>query len=282
MQVIMTVGLPGSGKTTYAIQLVTDVSGWKRINKDDIRTMMDNGVYSKKNEKFVIQCEELLILEALSNGYNVILDNTHLCPKHKTRIAALIEGKAELIINDSFLTVPLSECIKRDLTRTNSVGEAVIRGMYDKYLYVDPPSAARIEGLPDCVIIDLDGTLSLLNGRNPYDASTCEDDLLNEPVYELYKSYYPSKKIVLVSGRKDTWKDQTISWLDKHNIRYDALYMRAELDQRKDSVVKQEIYEAYIKNVYNVHAVIDDRPQVLRMWRDNGLFTINVGHGVNF
>jgi hypothetical protein len=46
---------------------VTDVPGWKRINKDDIRSMFDNGVYSKKNEKFVIQCEELLILEALSN-----------------------------------------------------------------------------------------------------------------------------------------------------------------------------------------------------------------------
>ena len=282
MQVIMTVGLPASGKTTYAKQLITDVPGWKRINKDDIRSMFDNGKYSKKNEKFVIQCEELLILETLKSGYNVILDNTHLCPKHKTRIAALVADKADLIINDSFLTVPLSECIKRDLLRHNSVGEAVIRGMYDKYIYVDPRSATRIEGLPDCVVIDLDGSLSLLNGRNPYDASTCENDLLNEPVYELYKSYYPSKKIVLVSGRKDTWRDQTISWLDKHNIRYDALYMRAALDQRKDSVVKQEIYEAYIKNVYNVHAVIDDRPQVLRMWRDNGLFTINVGYGVNF
>lgn len=225
--------------------------------------MFDNGKYSKKKEEFIIKCEELLILEALDNGYNVILDNTHLNPTHKDLITKLLEGlDVELIINNSFLTVSIEDCIKRDLARTKSVGESVIRGMYERYIQVNNSLIPHNSNLPDCVIIDLDGSLSLLNGRNPYDASTCENDLLNEPVYELYKLYYPSKKIILVSGRKDTYRHETNNWLDKHNIRYDALYMRATSDQRKDSVVKQEIYNTHIKDKYNVCAVIDDRPQV--------------------
>ena len=44
--------------------------------------------------------------------------------------------------------------------------------------------------LPNAIICDLDGTLALLNGRNPYDASLCEDVIPNIPVVETLKLYY--------------------------------------------------------------------------------------------
>lgn len=55
--------------------------------------------------------------------------------------------------------------------------------------------------------------------------------------------------------------------------------MRPEGDERKDSIVKQEIYEKYIKDRYNVRFVLDDRNQVVDMWREVGLKVLQVAPG---
>lgn len=136
------------------------------------------------------------------------------------------------------------------------------------------------------LICDLDGTLSLLNGRDPYDASTCEDDLISEPVkaildqfsFDCYESNPPhSPFIILVSGRFDTFQKQTEKWLKKHRVFYDRLYMRRAGDMRKDTIVKKEIYQEHIEPYYDVLFAIDDRPQVCRMWRQElGIFVLQV------
>ena len=56
--------------------------------------------------------------------------------------------------------------------------------------------------LPKAIICDLDGTLALMNGRSPFDASTCESDLPNTPVVNIVKNYHElGYKIILASGR---------------------------------------------------------------------------------
>ena len=50
MKLIMTKGLPASGKSTWAKQYLDDNPGTKRVNKDDLRAMLDNGKWSKRNE----------------------------------------------------------------------------------------------------------------------------------------------------------------------------------------------------------------------------------------
>ena len=47
------------------------------------------------------------------------------------------------------------------------------------------------EALPKAIICDLDGTLALMNGRNPFDASKCDEDLLNVPVAEYIEKLPP-------------------------------------------------------------------------------------------
>ncbi len=63
------------------------------------------------------------------------------------------------------------------------------------------------------------------------------------------------------------------------------LLMRAPGDSRRDSIVKRELYEKHIKGKYNVVAVFDDRPSVIReCWQALG-FTdriFNVGSGEEF
>ena len=96
------------------------------------------------------------------------------------------------------------------------------------------------------VICDLDGTLSLFEKtdktkphyRNPYDASTCDNDLLNEVVAGLLFG----RKVVLCSGREDKFREPTERFLKKHGIVYEKLLMRKSGDYRKDSIIKEEIY----------------------------------------
>lgn len=134
------------------------------------------------------------------------------------------------------------------------------------------------------IICDLDGTLCLFEKenkelphyRNPYDAGTCKNDLLN-PVVNKILSY--SKNILLVSGREDKYRDQTEEWLNKYGIIYEELYMRKSGDFRKDSIVKNEIYIDFIKDNWDIEFVLDDRDQVCKMWRGLGLVCLQVAEG---
>ena len=77
----------------------------------------------------------------------------------------------------------------------------------------------------------------------------------------------------------DKNKKVTEDWLKKNGIEYDKLLMRVTDDVRKDSIIKKEIYENNIKGKYNVSLVLDDRNQVVEMWRDLGLTCFQVADG---
>ena len=119
-------GLPASGKTTKALELVK--RGAKRISKDDLRTMVDSGVYSKKNELLIRFFCDSLIVKSLTHGYDVVDDNTNLKPKDESglRVLAGICGAHFIIIE---METSLEECIYRDELRENPVGEEAIRSM---------------------------------------------------------------------------------------------------------------------------------------------------------
>ena len=135
--------------------------------------------------------------------------------------------------------------------------------------------------LPKAIICDLDGTLALMNDRNPFDASHADEDRLNESVASTLRLFSKNDyQILLVSGREDKFKEPTIKFLEKHNINYDRLLMRKSKDYRKDSIVKREIYEGTIIGKYYIEFVLDDRDQVVDMWRKElGLSCFQVNYG---
>jgi predicted kinase len=278
LTVYFTIGLPASGKSTWAIRKMDkSPNSIKRVNTDDLRAMLDNSYFSKTNEKFVLNIQDMIIKAALEDGKRVIVDNIHLDPQHEIRIRELIKDVAVLEIID-FRHVPLQTCIDRDLQRLNSVGERVIKNLYNQF--VAPPRSPKPiynPNLPDAIICDLDGTIALIGDRNPYDAASCELDLVNEPVRLILET--AGKAIAFVSGREDKFKPQTLAWLAKHNIIFECLHMRKSGDLRKDSIVKKEIYDEFILDKYNVDFVLDDRDQVVRVWRDLGLTCLQVDYG---
>lgn len=136
------------------------------------------------------------------------------------------------------------------------------------------------------VICDLDGTLALKhNDRTWYDASTCDRDVINTPIKTLIDLMWDSHHIIFCSAREEKFREPTMTFLDKcfngklDNHDFD-LFMRQTNDYRKDSIVKHEIYLNQIKPNWNVNFVLDDRRQVVDMWRNAlGLTTLQVAEG---
>ena len=279
-KVLILQGLPASGKSSFARELLLANPGrWVRTNKDLLREMSHASHWSKSNEKFILKLRNTAILMALEAGKHVIVDDTNF-GRNINQIKELVKGLAQVEVNDSFLKVPVEECIRRDLLRPKSVGKDVIMKMYNQFIrsqLVEP--IVYNPNLPDAVIVDMDGTLALMNGRSPYDVSCCDLDLPNYPVLETVQKLQDSKTIIIMSGRTDDGKEKTESWLRKYEVKYQHIYMRATGDMRKDSIIKQELYERFIRNKFNISFILDDRQQVVDMWRGLGLTVFQVAEG---
>ena len=304
----MTKGLPASGKTTWAKEEVLKSKGkTKRINKDDLRAMLDAGEWSDKNEAHILKVRDKLIIHYMSNGYNVIVDDTNLAPKHEEQLRAIFktvesgswfpggESNMKFEIKD-FTDVSLRTCIDRDSARPNSVGAKVIKGMHRQFLkgkYKPYEAPAYNPDLPNCIIVDIDGTVAHMNGRSPYDYSLVGTDIVDENVANIVRRYAqrdimemtPDTYIIIVTGRDDTCKEDTLKWLADNNIPFDEFYMRDHtlVDEKgnklDDTVIKKNIYEDMIKPRFNVRFVLDDRDRVVKMWREQGLKVLQVAEG---
>lgn len=279
-RIILTKGLPASGKTTWAKTLLRKKKGaWVRVSLDELRAMCFDSWRSHPNEAFLIEMRDRIILQALERDRHVIVDDINLSDESFLHIRDLVGDLASVEIEDRFLSVSVEDCIKRDLQRPGSVGEKAIQKMYREHLKVKMPLPLYLEDGHDCIIVDMDGTLALLSGRSPYDVEKCDTDLPNQPVVETVKKWQDTVDVVICSGRTDDAKAKTVDWLRQYGIKFKALHMRKTGDLRKDAVIKEEIYRTHIEGKYNVKFVLDDRNQVVAFWRGLGLTVFQVAEG---
>jgi predicted kinase len=303
-KVLILKGCPASGKSSYCRELLASEQGWKRINNDDLRRTVDFSVWSPENEKTIKRLRKNMIIDFLSNGYNVVIDNVNAGTdqfKECCKIVGKLNIDADVFEKSFFLS--LDELIERDSKRIGieKVGEEVIRKFwsklgkqgFEKYNPKQEVFHKKVyeqyvpnEDNPRAIICDIDGTLALIGDRSPYDASRADElDKPNIPVVKTVKLYYEYKyeygyNIIFCSGREDKYKEQTIRFIEKHlpNTKY-QLFMRSTGDVRSDDVLKEEIFNNHIRNEYNVEFVLDDREKVVSMWRSLGLTCFQVAPG---
>jgi hypothetical protein len=118
-----------------------------------------------------------------------------------------------------------------------------------------------------------------MKDRSPYHWNRVGEDEIDHPVREMIKALSNFYDIIVLSGRDAVCRKETEEWLNLHGVPFKELWMRPENDQRKDTVVKDEIYENHIKGRYNVLLIADDRQSVVDMWRSKGMKVAQVAYG---
>lgn len=134
------------------------------------------------------------------------------------------------------------------------------------------------------IIVDIDGTLAKMNGRSPFDWDRVGEDKVNEPVLDIVNAmnykYHGDLHIIIFSGRDGVCRPETHTWLVLNKIPFDDLFMRPEGNNEKDAIIKRRLFEAHVAGKYDVLFVLDDRNQVVDMWRkDLGLTCLQVDYG---
>jgi len=333
--VFMMRGLPASGKSRKAAEMVkSEPKRFVRINRDDLRAMsagFGNDPHgAAKKEDLIRSFKEDLMKRALSSGFDVILDDTHLVPVTVKKLHQALAAIGDVTVVEMGFDVPVEECIRRDSNRTGfaHVGEKVIRGMaagakLDKGRMLAalketyyPPRGGTMAGkqydrdasLPPAIMCDLDGTLAIMGDRSPYDASDCDvKDHPNWPVIKCVLAMHAmGHQIIFMSGRDSKYRPETIRFIEKYclvrtfdnSVEVDKngvgpggwvpvsqksipyqLHMRAENDMRKDSIIKEELFVEHVYGKFNVEFVVDDRNQVVDVWRAMGLTCFQCAEG---
>lgn len=286
---IATKGLSFSGKSTWALEKAKELGNCVIITKDDIRQEMGadlvKGIRVKEGK--VIEKRNKMIMEALEKGQNIISADTNFAKKvdHIANMKSLVFPKYreqyDFEIMD-FTDVPFETILERAKSTTRPEGAdywvRVVKEQKNTYLipkklYEDPMYWVN-ESLPKVVLLDADGTVCIHNGRSPFDFEKCGQDLPNYPLVDIAKMFCEREdvKVIVLSGRPDTYREHTANWFLSYGIKFDNLLMRKEGDMRNDAIVKREIYETEIKGKYHVYAVFDDRKRVVEnLWVAEGL-----------
>ena len=141
------------------------------------------------------------------------------------------------------------------------------------------------------VIFDLDGTLADLTHRLHYiqrdkpdwDAfhRECYLDTPKAPMVKLAQRLYAGgAEIWVFSGRSDIVRGATERWLSMNNVPVGALVMRRHGDRTKDCHLKKKwLEDMWDADRERLICAVDDRQQVVDMWRDNGVVCLQCAPG---
>lgn len=142
-RIILTRGIPASGKSTWAKQeVLKDPEHSIRINRDDLRNM--SGKYwVPTREHYIEACKGIILICAMNFQFDtIIIDGMNLNPKESGKLkgeiamvnAAFKGGQDKYVVEiKDFTNVPLDVCLERDSKRENPIGEDIIKGIFNKY-----------------------------------------------------------------------------------------------------------------------------------------------------
>lgn len=300
--IILTIGASSSGKTSFVEQEFKkrlNDGGVVNINRDDIRfELFTDGErdwtrykFNKKNEAMVTMEQDQRIQKAIDNGQDIIISDTNLNPKIRQRFYDLAEENGYKIFDLNF-DVSWDELVKRNAQRYGGINESLLWSMFKRKCLINNVYPSKKESfkfvpyehdetLDSTIIVDMDGTVASMEGvRKPYQWDLVGFDKPRHEIIDMVRGLaMTTGHVTFMSGRDGQCYAETYAWIENNIMTDDMkrlgiewnLYMRDENDQRKDDIVKYQLYDQHVRGMYNVSAVVDDRNQVIRMWSVIGL-----------
>ena len=140
-------------------------------------------------------------------------------------------------------------------------------------------------------LFDIDGTLADIEHRRVYLNENPPNwkkfnslmglDTPNYPIVRLYNTLWKSAEynIELITGRNEEFRQITEQWLVWNEIPFKKIHMRKDKDNRADHIIKKEILDELTRTGYDIEIVVDDRQQVVDMWRANGITCLQCAEG---
>lgn len=291
------VGPPGCGKSTWALDYLQ--AHWNRdtlvrINQDEQGKQQHHEIFN----------------QALADRKDIVVDRMNFDTKQRNRYL----NPAKQAGYDTRIIVfhtPMEECLQRCNGRTNHPtiknkqdAQKAVSFFFKNYERVQDSEADEVlrqgwkpRKFAKAIVCDLDGTMANVEHRRGYvradDLADGEkfrpnwkkffEEMVNDPVNEwcreitsMMTERYP---IIFATGRPADYEEHTKLWLDMNNLYGQFLFMRQAGDYRKDSIVKEIILEFEIKPRYNILFVLDDRQQVVDMWRKHGYTVLQCDAG---
>lgn len=297
-QVFIVRGIPASGKSTFANDWVRkDPLNRARVNRDDIR-FATFGSYElpPELENTVTKIEHAMIEALLKAGKSVVIDNMNLRPKYIKPYLQLAEKYDAVVLHKDF-PIELKDALARNAARDRKVPEDALERIFKTFVkkgsFLPFPvlEAAAASGgklyvpdttKPTAILLDVDGTaMKMSPERGPFEWHNVLLDTVNEPVVAAVVALQEAgHKIIVMSGRDEICKADTRLQLEEAGIVIEDIFMRPNGDQRKDNIIKDELFDAHVRHNYNILFALDDRDQVVDHYRrELGLTVFQVDYG---
>lgn len=139
-KVIICQGIQGSGKSTWALDYVTEEPTKRvRVNRDSIRKMFGK-CWVLEREELCNEIEDKAIAYAMVRGFEVVIDDMNLNPKtleHIRQLVLNVDSKADIVYK--LFYTPLTECVTRVEKRNASLPKdeqlpiSVVLETFDRY-----------------------------------------------------------------------------------------------------------------------------------------------------
>lgn len=126
---VILVGPPGSGKSTYAEKFTRQADNWIIISPDNIRSELTGDESNQSQNVKVFRQVYSDLVTHLDRGFNVIYDATNCRSSYRHKILNVVKGHTNKIICVVF-TTSISDCLNNNKKRDRFVPEDVIERMY--------------------------------------------------------------------------------------------------------------------------------------------------------
>lgn len=281
---IILCGPPGAGKSTLARSLI-DSDGDHGAATVYVNQDTQDKFHLKIFNDAIISKKDIIVDRM---GFNKQQRNRYLEPAKKAGYSTKI-----IVLHESRY-ICLDRCRNRKnhpTIKNEENAQSAINMFFSKY---ERPTEDEADVLdfryperykPECIIVDIDNTLSDSNHRQHFldgerknwkgffDAM--DKDPINKWCWDIINALKHKMDIVLCSGRPDNYQDTTEKWLNEKSINGHDLYMRPRNDSRRDDIVKEILLDFEVKTRYTPIFCIDDRKQVIDMYRKRGLVVLD-------